>query len=57
MLFDFGVGEDVGADGTNLVHCWIEVVGFVGGPGGAHLRGESAGGDDATIAARRLRSQ
>lgn len=32
MLFDFGAGEYVGADGAHLAHCWVEVVRFVGGP-------------------------
>jgi len=37
MLFYFGAGEEVGAEGADFVQHWVEVVGFVGGPGGAHF--------------------
>jgi hypothetical protein len=37
MLFDFGAGEEVGAGGADSVHVWVEVVWFVGGPGGAYF--------------------
>lgn len=35
MLLDLGAGQDRGAEGADGVHGWVEVVVFVGGPGGA----------------------
>ena len=34
-MFDFGVREEVGAEGADFIHGWVEVMLFVGRPGGA----------------------